>query len=61
MFEVQKNIISIVTGCGSTDSCKDLFKNLKILPLKLQYILSLPLFVVTYSMGRVFLEKVTGS
>jgi hypothetical protein len=33
-------------GCRSRDSCHNLFKNLRILPLKLQYIFSLLLFVV---------------
>jgi hypothetical protein len=33
-------------GCRSRDSCRNLFKKLRILPLKLQYILSLLLFVV---------------
>jgi hypothetical protein len=47
-----KNIIRIIAGCRSTDSRRDLFKTIKILPLKLQYILSLLLFVVTYSMEQ---------
>jgi hypothetical protein len=45
-FKIQNNIIRIITGCKSRDSCRDLFKNLKILPLQSQYILSLLLFVV---------------
>jgi hypothetical protein len=45
-FKIQKNIIRIITVCRSRDSCRDLFKNLKILPLQSQYILSLLLFVV---------------
>jgi IS1 family transposase len=31
---VQKNVIRIITGCRSKDSCRALFKNLKILPLQ---------------------------
>jgi hypothetical protein len=38
-FKIHKNIIS-------RDSCRDLFKNLRILPLQSQYILSHLLFVV---------------
>jgi hypothetical protein len=34
IFKIQKNIIRIITGCRSRDSCRDLFKNLKILPLQ---------------------------
>jgi hypothetical protein len=46
IFKIQKNIIRIITGCRSRDSCRDVFKKLKILPLQSQYILSLLLFVV---------------
>jgi len=41
----QKNILRIITGCRSTDSFRDLFKNWKTLPPQSQYI-SLLLFVV---------------
>jgi len=46
IFKIQKNIIGIITGCRSRDSCRDFLQNLKILPLQLQYVLSLLLFVV---------------
>jgi hypothetical protein len=46
MFKTQKNIIRIITECKIRDSCRDLFKNLKIVPLQSQYILSLLSFVV---------------
>jgi hypothetical protein len=46
IFKIRKNIIGIITGCRSRDSYRALFKNLKILPLQSQYILSLLLFVV---------------
>jgi hypothetical protein len=39
IFKIQKNIIRIITGCRSRDSCRDLFKNIKILSLQSQYIL----------------------
>jgi hypothetical protein len=46
MFKIQKKIIRIIAGCRSRGSCRDLFNNLKILPLPLQYTLSLLQFVV---------------
>ena len=46
IFKIQKNIIRILKACKSSDSCGDLFMNLKIIPLQSQYILSLFLFVV---------------
>jgi hypothetical protein len=46
IFKTQKKIIRIIAGCRSRGSCRDLFKNLKILPLPSQYILSLLLFVI---------------
>jgi hypothetical protein len=46
MFKIHKIVIGIITGCTSRDSCRDLFKNLKILPLQSQYMISLLLFVV---------------
>jgi len=46
IFKTQKNIIGIITGYRSRDSCRDFFQNLKILPLQSQYVLSLLLFVV---------------
>jgi hypothetical protein len=35
-----------MVGCGYRESCRELFKELKILPLSSQYIFSLLLFVV---------------
>jgi len=46
IYKIQKNLILISTGCSSRDLCRDLFRNLKILPLQPQYILSLLLFVL---------------
>jgi hypothetical protein len=46
IFKIQKNIIKIITESRSRDSCRALFKNLKILPLQSQYVLWLLLFVV---------------
>jgi hypothetical protein len=46
IFKIPKTIIRIITGCSSRDSCRNLFKKLKILPLQSQHILSILLFVV---------------
>ena len=46
IFKILNNIIRIITGCRNTDSCRDLFQNVKILPLQSQFILSLLIFVV---------------
>jgi len=45
IFKVQKRIIRITMNVKNRDSCHQLYKNLKILPLKSQYIFSLLLFV----------------
>ena len=42
---IQKKIIRIIMIARNRDSCRHLFKNLRILLLKLQYIFSLLLFV----------------
>ena len=46
IFKIQKNTIRIITGWRHRESCRDLFTNLKILPLQSQYRLSLLLIVV---------------
>ena len=46
IFKIQKRIIRIIPDSGNKDSCRDLFKNLHILPLLFQYIFSLLMFVV---------------
>jgi len=45
IFKIQKRIIRIIMNARNRNSCHHLFKNLKILPLKSQYIFSLLLFV----------------
>jgi hypothetical protein len=42
---LQKRAVRIITGHGSRTSCRNLFKQLKILPMKSQYIFSILLFV----------------
>jgi len=46
IFRLQKEIIRIIVGIRGRDSCREHFKNLKILPLQSQYIYSLLLFVI---------------
>jgi hypothetical protein len=46
IFRLQKRVIRTITNSGSRDSCRELFKKLKILPLCSQYIFSLLIFVV---------------
>jgi len=46
IFKLQKRAIIIIMNAGNRVSCCELFKKLNILPLYLQYILSLLLFVV---------------
>jgi hypothetical protein len=46
VFRLQKKVIRIITGSRPTDSCRQLFQKLGILPLISQYILSLFLFIV---------------
>jgi hypothetical protein len=45
VFKIQKKAIRIIMGCGSRESCRNLFKELHILPLMSQYIFSLLMFV----------------
>jgi len=40
-FGMLKGVVRIIVGCRSRDSCQNLFKKVKILPLKSQYIFSL--------------------
>ena len=46
IFRMQKNIIRIILGCRRRDSCRNLFRELEILPLASQYILSHMFFVI---------------
>jgi hypothetical protein len=46
IFKLQKRTIKSMMNVGNRVSCCELFKNLNILPLHSQYILSLLLFVV---------------
>jgi hypothetical protein len=46
IFRVQKRVLRIMTDTGSRNSCRQLFKTLRILPLQSQYIYSLLCFVL---------------
>ena len=46
IFRIQKKVIRVVEGCRNRVSCRNLFKKLQILPLTLQRVLSLLMFVV---------------
>jgi hypothetical protein len=46
IFKLQKKVIRIMMNAGNMEFCHELFKKLNILPLHLQYILSLLVFVV---------------
>jgi len=45
VYKMQKRAIRIIMGWGNRESCRNLFKELNILPLMSQYILSLLTFV----------------
>jgi hypothetical protein len=45
VIKMRKKAIRIIMGCGNRESCRNLFKELNILPLMSQYILSLLTFV----------------
>ena len=46
IFKIQKRTIRIITNKGRLESCRDLFRNLKILTLSSQYVLSVRTFLV---------------
>jgi hypothetical protein len=44
--KIQKRVIRIITNSRTRDSCRELFKKLKILPVYSQYIFLLSIFVI---------------
>ena len=46
IFKMQKRVIKIIMGYDYRESCRELFKELKILTLSSQFIFSLLLFVI---------------
>lgn len=51
VFRIYKQVIRIIMGSRPRDSCRELLKNLMILPLQLQYIFSPIPFVVKYKLN----------
>ena len=45
IFKIQKRLIRIITNSNKNAPCRELFKSLNILPLQLQYIYSILLFI----------------
>jgi len=45
IFIIQKRIIMVIMNTNKGDSCRELFKQLNILPLPSQYILSIIIFI----------------
>jgi hypothetical protein len=58
IFRVQKRVLRIITGTGYRNSCRQLFKTLKILPLQSQYIYSLLCFVVNNMDSYQFITEI---
>jgi len=46
IFKMQKRVLRILVGVGCRNSCRELFKEQKILTLTSQYIFSLLLFII---------------
>jgi hypothetical protein len=46
IFRTQKRVIRVMSGLRPKDSCRDAFKEWRILPLQSQYIFSLLIFMV---------------
>jgi hypothetical protein len=59
LFKLQKRVIHIMTGQGVRTSRRDLFKEMKILRLKSQYIFSI-LFFVAKKIKKLFLSNYDG-
>jgi len=49
IFKIQERVIKIITNSRPRDSCRELFKNLEILPLYSQYVYSISIYVVKYN------------
>jgi hypothetical protein len=44
VFRLQKGAIGIIMGCGRRESCRNVFKKLKILPLMSQHMFALLIY-----------------
>jgi hypothetical protein len=58
VFHVRKRTLRIMTDIGSRDSCRQLFKTLRILPLQSQYIHSLLCFMVNNTDSYQFISAI---
>jgi hypothetical protein len=57
IFRIQKKIIRIMLGLKKRDSCRDWFKEMKILPLCSQYIYSLMLYIILVNNIHLFVRN----
>lgn len=48
IFKIQKTAIRVLTGSGSTDHCRPLFRRLRVLPLPCLYIYAVLLYVMQH-------------
>jgi hypothetical protein len=46
VFKLQKKVIRCIAGCNSRESCREYFREMRIPPLKSQYIYSVMMFAV---------------
>jgi hypothetical protein len=46
VFKLQKRVVRFIKDCNSRESCREHFREMKILPLKSQYIYSMMMFAV---------------
>jgi hypothetical protein len=46
VFKLQKRVVRLIKGCGYRDSCREHFRDMNILPLRLQHMCSLTLFAI---------------
>jgi len=64
IFKMRKRVIGIIMGYGYKESCRELFKEWKTLPLSSQYMFSLLLFVVNnrdyFVSNSIYYNKNTG-
>ena len=59
LLVLQKRAVRIITGANVWESCRTLFKKLKLLPLACEYILSLTNFIINNSDN--FIKKILRS
>jgi hypothetical protein len=60
VFKLKKRVVRIITSSVGSDSCYDLFKNLKIFTLPSQYMFLLLCFVITPFYQYMFNSEING-